>query len=203
MKRYTETVVDWMIRQNVINEKEKELYGYALYSVGLLILPLLFAVGIGFILGSIKSGIALVVPFMILRKYSGGYHAKKFSHCAVDSVLLLFLCIKFSMQIKCDWKLLFVTVIASVSLIKFSPMDHESRRLDEAEKYRYKKIVIGLVCTLDMLCIILFIQGYHNLIISMCVGIQMTAGVQLPIIIKSMTHNDQKRALNVVWCKKN
>ena len=78
MKRYTETVVDWMIRQKVINEKEKELYGYALYSVGLLILPLLFAVGIGFILGSIKSGIALVVPFMILRKYSGGYHAKTF-----------------------------------------------------------------------------------------------------------------------------
>ena len=75
MKRYTETVVDWMIRQKVINEKEKELYGYALYSVGLLILPLLFAVGIGFILGSMKSGIALVVPFMILRKYSGGYHA--------------------------------------------------------------------------------------------------------------------------------
>lgn len=53
-----------------------------------------------------------------------------------------------------------------------------------------------------MLCIILFIQGYHNLIISMCVGIQMTAGVQLPIIIKSMTHNDQKRALNVVCVKK-
>ena len=48
------------------------------------------------------------------------------------------------MHIKCDWKLLFVTVIASVSLIKFSPMDHESRSLDEAEKYRYKKIVIGL-----------------------------------------------------------
>ena len=126
MKRYTETVVDWMIRQKVINEKEKELYGYALYSVGLLILPLLFAVGIGFILGSIKSGIALVVPFMILRKYSGGYHAKTFSHCAIGSILLLFLCIKFSMQIKCDWKLLFVTVIASVSLIKFSPMDHEA-----------------------------------------------------------------------------
>ena len=100
MKRYTETVVDWMIRQKVINEKEKELYGYALYSVGLLILPLLFAVGIGFILGSIKSGIALVVPFMILRKYSGGYHAKTFSHCAIGSILLLFLCIKFSMQIK-------------------------------------------------------------------------------------------------------
>ncbi len=46
-----------------------------------------------------------------------------------------------------------------------------------------KKIVIGLVCTLDMLCIILFIQGYHNLIISMCVGIQMTAGVQLQLLL--------------------
>ena len=186
MKRYTETVVDWMIRQKVINEKEKELYGYALYSVGLLILPLLFAVGIGFILGSIKSGIALVVPFMILRKYSGGYHAKTFSHCAIGSILLLFLCIEFSMKMKCDWNLLLATVIASVSLIIFSPMDHESRRLDEAEKYRYKKIVIGLVCALDLLCIILFIQRYHNLIISICVGIQMTAGVQFPIIIKKM-----------------
>jgi accessory gene regulator B len=89
MKRYTETVVDWMIRQNVINEKEKELYGYALYSAGLLILPLLFAVGIGFCLGSIKRGIALVVPFMILRKYSGGYHAKNF---LIVQLILYYFC---------------------------------------------------------------------------------------------------------------
>ncbi len=32
MEKCTDTVVDWMIRCNAINEADKELYKYALYS---------------------------------------------------------------------------------------------------------------------------------------------------------------------------
>ena len=33
MEKCTDTVVNWMIRCNAINEADKELYKYALYSV--------------------------------------------------------------------------------------------------------------------------------------------------------------------------
>ena len=68
MEKCTDTVVDWMIRCNVINEADKELYKYALHSLLLLVSPLILAGGIGFGLGSVKHGVALIFPFMFLRK---------------------------------------------------------------------------------------------------------------------------------------
>lgn len=41
MEKCTDTVVDWMIRCNVINEADKELYKYALHSLLLLVSPLI------------------------------------------------------------------------------------------------------------------------------------------------------------------
>ena len=138
MEKCTDTVVNWMIRCNAINEADKELYKYALYSFFLLVSPLILAGVIGFGLGSVKHGVALIFPFVVLRKFSGGYHAKNLHTCILGSGFLLFLCIMLSMHVQCDLKLAIATVIASVSLITFSPIDSENRRLDTNEKRTYK-----------------------------------------------------------------
>lgn len=57
MEKCTDTVVNWMIRCNAINEADKELYKYALYSFFLLVSPLILAGVIGFGLGSVKHGV--------------------------------------------------------------------------------------------------------------------------------------------------
>ena len=87
-----------MVRCNAINEADKELYKYALYSFFLLVSPLILAGGVGFGLGSVKHGVALIFPFMVLRKFSGGYHAKNLHTCILGSGFLLFLCIMLSMH---------------------------------------------------------------------------------------------------------
>ena len=127
MEKCTDTVVNWMIRCNAINEADKELYKYALYSFFLLVSPLILAGVIGFGLGSVKHGVALIFPLVVLRKFSGGYHAKNLHTCILGSGFLLFLCIMLSMHVQCDLKLAIATVIASVSLITFSPIDSENR----------------------------------------------------------------------------
>ena len=164
MEKCTDTVVDWMIRCNVINEADKELYKYALHSLLLLVSPLILAGGIGFGLGSVKHGVALIFPFMFLRKFRGGYHAKKLHTCIMGSGFLLFLCIMVSMHMQCDWKLAIATGIASVSLIAFSPID----------------IFFGL------LDIVLFLLGKYIYTICFSVGILLTAGLQAPYIVKKM-----------------
>ena len=67
MEKCTDTVVNWMIRCNAINEADKELYKYALYSFFLLVSPLILAGGVGFGLGSVKHGVALIFP-VIMQK---------------------------------------------------------------------------------------------------------------------------------------
>ena len=186
MEKCTDTVVDWMIRCNVINEADKELYKYALHSLILLVSPLILAGGIGFGLGSVKHGVALIFPFMVLRKFSGGYHAKKLHTCIMGSGFLLFLCIMLSMHMQCDWKLAIATGIASVSLIVFSPIDNENRRLDTNEKRTYKKTTVFF--------------GKYIYTICFSVGILLTAGLQAPYIVKKMrksTKNGRKMSFDV------
>ena len=123
--------------------------------------PLILAGGVGFGLGSVKHGVALIFPFMVLRKFSGGYHAKNLHTCILESGFLLFLCIMLSMHVQCDLKLAIATVIASVSLITFSPIDSENRRLDTNEKRTYKKTTVFFVILFGLLDIALFLLGKY------------------------------------------
>ena len=169
MEKCTDTVVNWMIRCNAINEADKELYKYALYSFFLLVSPLILAGVIGFGLGSVKHGVALIFRFVIL-----------------GSGVLLFLCIMLSMHVQCDLKLAIATVIASVSLITFSPIDSENRRLDTNEKRTYKKTTVFFVILFGLLDIALFLLGKYIYTICFSVGILLTAGLQVPCIVKKM-----------------
>ena len=187
MGKCTDIVVNWMLQRDAINEMERELYKYAFYSLFLLILPFILAVGMGFFLGSVKHGVAIIFPFAILRKYSGGYHAKCFLTCIIESCILLFLCIVLSMYVQCDWKLAIAVVIASASLIIFSPLDNESRRLDAEEKIAYKKITIIQVLLFGLLNIVLFLFGKYTYIICFSIGILLTASLQVPCIVKKIS----------------
>lgn len=89
----------------------------------LLIIPLGLTVIFGEIIGNVKQGIVMILPFITLRKYSGGYHAKTPLRCMIISSLLLFLCIKIIFELSCNWKLLIVTAIMGGSLIIFSPVE--------------------------------------------------------------------------------
>lgn len=79
MQKYTEAVVAWLVKYQVIEEQEKELYCYAMESYILFWSPVIFALLLGIIMGKVKESIFVIIPFMIIRKYSGGYHAKHLS----------------------------------------------------------------------------------------------------------------------------
>ena len=193
MEKCTDTVVNWMIRCNAINEEDKELYKYALYSFFLLIAPLILAGSIGFCVGSVKHAVFLIFPFMVLRKFSGGYHAKNLHTCILGSGFLLFLCIMLSMHVQCDLKLAMATVIASVSLITFSPIGSENRRLDTNEKRIYRKITAFCVIFFELLDIVLFLLGKYVYTICFSMGILLTSGLQAPCIVKKMCKSTKNR----------
>ena len=146
--------------------------------------PLILAGGVGVGLGSVKHGVALIFPFMVLRKFSGGYHAKNLHTCILGSGFLLLLCIICSIHVQCDWRLAITTAIASVSLIVFSPMDSENRRIDRDERRSYKKMTVFCVTVFGVLDIILFLLGKYIYTSCFSIGILLTAGLQVPCIVK-------------------
>ena len=145
MQKCAGAIITWLIHQQAIQEQDRELYTYALYNMVLLIIPLGLTVIFGEIIGNVKQGIVMMLPFITLRKYSGGYHAKTPLRCMIISSLLLFLCIKITSGISCSWRLLLFTVIMGVSLVLLSPVDSDKRKLDKQQKRKYRKVACVLV----------------------------------------------------------
>ncbi len=127
---------------------------------------------------------------------------KNLHTCIFESGFLLFLCIMLSMHVQCDLKLAIATVIASVSLITFSPIDSENRRLDTNEKRTYKKTTVFFVILFGLLDIALFLLGkYIYTICFFCWDIT-DSRLTSTLYRKENVYIDQKQTVNVVWCKR-
>lgn len=182
-------IADWMINCKVVEKTDKELYSYAAYSILLSLSPLALAIGFGICMGCVRRSVTVIMPFVIIRKFSGGYHTKHAWSCLIWSCLLLLLCIVMSFYIKCGWGTALITVGAAVSLVCFSPIDNENRVLDQEEYSRYKRITAVLVIMFLFMDTLLFAFRLYTYSICVSIGIVLSAGLQLPRIFKKLVKN--------------
>ena len=98
--------------------------------------PLILAGVIGFGLGSVKHGVALIFPFVVLRKFSGGYHAKNFSQCYLLSLIICIavVCICSRLQGQCIYKgICIMFLMAFFVIFIIGTVNHPNVCFDESE----------------------------------------------------------------------
>ena len=179
----TKKITDWLIRCDAVEKQDRLLYEYAVYSILLTLYPVILAIGIGILFGSARRSILIILPFSVIRKFSGGYHAKRAGTCLMSSSLLLLLCIVLTFYIKCGWILMGITAMAAVSLSCFSPLDNENRLLSREEHSCYKKITIMIVMSFVLADLLLFWFHLYLSVVCISIGIILSAGLQLPCIL--------------------
>lgn len=195
MKHWAGMITTWLIRQEAIDEGDRELYEYAAHSFFLAIAPFAYALIIGGMMGELKISLILVIPFAVTRKYSGGFHAKSEWTCLVSSCLLLFGCILAASRIQQSTLFGVLVLMSVIWLIIFSPVDSENRRLELDEKKLRKKEAAVLSLAFFLLYIVLLLFGKERYAVCVGVGILQTAGLQVPCILQKMT----KKVINMLF----
>ena len=132
----------------------------------------------------VLEGIVLIIPFMAIRKFGGGYHAKKEWHCLVSSSLLLALCVYLTGKIEYGMILNGFVIVSTISLIVFSPIDTENRRLNAEEKKSYKFFTCVLVLIVAVVYWMLVMCHAYNYAVCVAIGLMLSAGVQFPCVWK-------------------
>lgn len=191
MENCTKKITDWLISCDVVKETDRELYEYAVYSIFLTLSPVLLAIGFGFMLGAVWRSILIVLPFVVVRKFSGGYHAKRAGVCLISSSLLLILCIVLSFYIKCNWMLPVVTILSTVSLVCFSPLENENRLLSREERFCYKKITAVIVVSNVLVELLLFLLHLYTCVVCVSIGLVLSASLQFPCILRDLFCNEK------------
>lgn len=179
-------IVELLIVHEAVAEDDRDLYEYAAVCFLMTMAPLLMAVFVGGIMGELGTGVSIIFPFMALRKFSGGYHAKHMETCLFCSSGLLVICILVSTQIIYSWQLCGGMFLGAIALFHFSPIDSENRRLNDEEKKRYKymagiiSLVVCIISVLVQLC------GGERFAVCMAIGLLLTFTLQIPCILQKV-----------------
>ena len=170
IKRLAAVTAKWLLQAGAISASDVELYEYGIYSFLFTLCPL---------------GLMLIIPFILIRKFCGGFHFQSPVLCGIVSTLVLtafLLGIRLVLDTSGYGWWCAVLLLAAAQIIVFSPIDSEGRRLTQNEKKVFKKIAIVLSMITIAICAVL--AAFHQTwaAVSVGSGLILSAALQLPCL---------------------
>lgn len=158
-------ITNYLICKKVIKDDDREIYQYGFEQVFSSLLNIATMLLLGIILGKIYQSLVLILSFMALRSYFGGYHANTPLQCYLLTVMSISAALSIMKFITIDrFICLGLLVLPSLIIITLSPIGTANKPLDEIEKiiYRKKMIIVWSVETcVAIVFIILDITEIH------------------------------------------
>jgi len=191
--RMSSIIVKWLLHAGAISENDRELYEYAAYSFLFSLLPLVLVMLLGCASGMLLEGVLMIVPFILVRKFSGGFHLQSPGVCFVSSLMILsaFLFLIRLVSMKQSFILLSCLAVASTLQLFFcSPIDNEARKLNEKERAAFKKVARIMSLLFLAIYIALLSFGQSRFAVPIGAGLILTALLQVPCFFAEKSCSD-------------
>lgn len=188
IRAFSTKVAKWMEQEGAISVKDRELFSFAVYSLLFGVLPIFIVAVLGFAFDMMREGLVMITPFMLIRKFSGGYHLKSAKLCVLISSILIgisLFCVKAVWTIGRTEILSLVVFISVVILWVYSPFECEARELTEKERVVFGVIVRLLLLVMLMIYFVLQATAPINFTASLGIGIMLSALLQIPCILRN------------------
>ena len=175
----------WLLKKGAISAVDQELYEYGIFSFLFTLIPLLAVIVLSLPIHMTLEGILFIIPFILLRKFTGGFHFSSALLCALTStaVLSIFLLgIKALISSSQSLPLYAVVYLFLIPIIFFSPIDSMNRRLSQNEKQIFRKIAIFLGLFFVAIFTLFMLLELRHIAIPIGAGVVLTSLLQLPCL---------------------
>lgn len=161
-----------LLNQKSISEKDIDIYQYGIEITISSLLNIVLIVVVSLITNSLFSGLIFLSTFILLRQFTGGYHAKNYFKCntvlVLTYILVLFLSRLICLEIRAGCIILFLGVLV---VIFFTPVYNAHKELSRSEYRKSKKIAIILYLLLSVVSIITFqFNQYYGRVLIFTLG---------------------------------
>ena len=181
--KMSSVIAKWLLHAGAISESDRELYEYAAYSFLFSLMPLCLVVILGCITGMVIEGLLMILPFILIRKFSGGFHLKSPGICLVSSTLLLSAFL-FIIRLVIDEQQMILfscfVIASAIQIFLCSPIDNDARKLNEKERLVFQKIARNMSTMFLVVYILLLLLGQLRFSVPVGAGILLTAFLQVP-----------------------
>ena len=189
-------VAKWLLKHGAISVNEKELYEYSIYSFLFTLTPMFLVLMVSTPLNMAVEGVLLITPFILLRKFAGGFHFQTPLPCIIVSTLVLLGCL-LEIRVILEYGTFIIhTLLVYASIVPIcilSPIDSENRQLSAKEKSIFHRTAIVLAAINTALYSLLLILRTVEIAIPLGTGMILTALLQLPCLFEHQKNSNRTR----------
>lgn len=189
IKALSASFAEWLRKEGAVPKKDQALFSYAAYSFFFGILPILLAFVLGVLFRMTRESLIMILPFMLIRKFSGGYHLNNPRKCIFFSSLLLSLAlwgVKIFLATQTAIPLSSLVSLATISLWVLSPIDNDARKLSDMERHAFGRIARILSLAALTAYLAMQVSKLKSYSVPIGVGIILVAVLQLPCIPRKL-----------------
>lgn len=177
IQRLVDKIINRQIKNKTILENEVNIYRYGYFLLFEILINIIISIFIGMMFRDMETILVFLFMYVPLRTYSGGWHANKLWKCTLISNLILVIAeviINYWIEYIFVTNGLFVAIWCVVLILVFSPVDTETKILNEVEKkiYKRKTYVIAMIQICIMCFCIVFSKNKYSIIIEYTYFIQ-------------------------------
>lgn len=159
----------WLIKSGILKDDDSELYIYAIQYLLLIINPTVIFTVYCIATHNTWIGLIEIISFLLIRKYSGGYHCQSSTACLIFSVIVLIMMAWLSSVLKPSLFLISALIISDVELIIKGPIISINHTVSDLEKKYYHKCLGVILLFFNI--IIVITDLWHLYSISSCISI--------------------------------
>lgn len=188
MTHFELNVITWLSSEHAIGIQEENLFSFAIRSLIWGLLPVCFSSIIGLFLNMFIESLIMITPFMLLRKFTGGFHFQSAKVCLAITVVVLtcgMLLQKLVLKANNSNMLTIIVALSTVIILIFSPIKSSSAMHNKNYLF-FRKMSRALSFFSFLQYLILHYCTSDHFAIAFGIGIFLVALSQLPCIIKEV-----------------
>lgn len=171
IEKIAEKIARFIYRNTACESEKFDIYKYGIEITVSSIFNIILILLCGFIVSDIFAGIAFLINFILLRSFTGGYHAKTYLMCNglfVLTFLIVYVISAMLNMLNLPFGVLESLVLLNcIPIILFAPVENKRKRLDENKKkrFRIKAIITFIMLSIVALALCFFNSKYGTLVI--------------------------------------
>lgn len=172
MQNIYSQIVSNLIRTKNVADEDREVYEYALKIFVRGIINFLTVIFIGFGFRMLKESLIIFAAFFVLRKFTGGIHAKSYGFCLLSSAII-FACCLFSVKIlnnlNNSYIIFLMSALAVIIICVLAPAKHPNKIMGDSEIKVYK--IISIILSIVIFIIIVLCLSFDRKTIAISLAV--------------------------------
>lgn len=158
----SENIAGFLLRRQCFEKDELDIYVYGVELIIASTIGTLLILAISAGMSVLLEGLLFLVPFSVLRSFTGGYHCYTYLKCNTLFVGTFLLCLLLYWLVTPYWQAIAGATALSILwsgyvILRYAPVAHENKPLTAQQKKSCKKkaVVIYAVISLTAICLVI------------------------------------------------